>query len=88
MVEQLPLFAEVAERQKTLIEQLSPIDQIRVIVGLFVVIVLGVVIFMVIKAGSHMVKGFAAAANRLPSVSQPDEDDWARKPLNEGPSDE
>jgi len=42
----------------------------------------------VIKAGSHMVKGLSAAANRLPSSSLPEEDDWASKPLNKQPEDE
>ena len=63
------------------LKQLTPIDQIRVIVGLFVIIVLGVVLFIVIKAGSHMVKGLSAAANRLPQETVPNEDDWASKPL-------
>ena len=74
---------EAAEQSQTLIERLSPLNQIRVITGLFVVIVLGLFLFLVIKAGSHMVKGFSAAANRLPSDSAPQEDDWAKKPLNE-----
>ena len=64
------------------LQQLSEFNQIRVIVGLFTVVVLGLVIFIVIKAGSHMAKGFSAAADRLPSESSPNVDDWASKPLN------
>jgi hypothetical protein len=82
------LFAAAIQRPMTLIERLSPLNQIRVIVGLFVVIVLGIVIFIVIKAGSHMVSGLSAAANRLPSSSVPKDDDWANKPLNQLPKDE
>lgn len=68
---------------QTMIEQLTPLDQIRVVVGLFVIVVLGLVIFIVIKAGSHMAKGFSAAANRLSPTTTPNEDDWASKPLND-----
>ena len=74
--------AEQAVESGTLLERLSPLDQIRVFTGLFTVIILGIVIFIVIKAGSHMVKGISAAANRLPSDSAPRLDDWADKPLN------
>ena len=59
-----------------LIERLSPLNQIRVFTGLFTVIVLGVVIFIVIKAGAHMARGLAAAANRLPHDSSPKQDDF------------
>lgn len=85
---QLLLFAEATSRPTTLIEQLSPLNQLRVIVGLFAVIILGFVIFLFIKAGSHMVKGLSAAANRLPSQSKVDDDDWANEPLNRPPNDE
>lgn len=88
VLERLPILLAEAARQPTLIERLSPLNQIRVIVGLGAVLVLGLVIFLVIKAGSHMVKGLSAAANRLPSSSLPAEDDWARKPLNQQPDDE
>ena len=84
-LERLPLLFADVEQQQTLIQRLSPLNQIRVIVGLGTVLVLGVVLFLVIKAGSHMVKGFSAAANRLPSSSLPDQDDWADKPLNKPP---
>jgi len=76
------LFAQ-AERELTLLEQLTPLNQLRVIVGLFVVLILGLVIFIVIKAGTHMLTGLSAAANRLPSDSLPEEDDWVSRPLNE-----
>ena len=82
----LAQVAEAAEQSQTLMERLSPLNQIRVVTGLFVVLVLGLFLFLVIKAGSHMVKGFSAAANRLPSDSTPQEDDWAKKPLNEAAS--
>lgn len=75
--------SEAVEESSTLIEQLSPMNQIRIFMGLFTIAVLGVVIFIVIKAGSHMVKGFSAAANRLPAKTLPNEDDWATKPLND-----
>lgn len=71
-----------AERPRTMLEQLSPQNQLRVILGLFAVVILGVVIFMVIKAGAHMFRGFSAAANRLPHDTTPDEHDWAERPLN------
>lgn len=72
------------------LDQLSPLNQLRVIMGLFVVIILGIFLFIVVKAGAHMVKGLSAPANRLRSDSAPPVDDWARKPLNEsfaGPPD-
>ena len=78
-----PLLAEAESQPQTMMEQLTPINQIRVIVGLVTVIVLGLVLFLVIKAGSHMVKGMSAAAKRLPESSLPDTDDWADKPLNQ-----
>ena len=87
-LERFPLLWAAAERPQTLLEKLTPLNQIRVIVGLAAVLVLGLVIFLVIKAGSHMVKGLSAAANRLPSSSLPEEDDWASKPLNKQPEDE
>ena len=73
-------------------EGLTPVNQLRVIMGLFVVVILGIFLFLVIKAGSHMVKGLSAPANRLRSNrlrsnSTPQEDDWAQKPLNELPGD-
>lgn len=71
------------EESTSVLERLTPLNQIRVIVGLFTVVVLGLVLFIVIKAGSHMVKGFSAAANRLPADSSPRENDWAEKPLNQ-----
>lgn len=64
-------------------DRLSPLDQVRVITGLFTILILGLVIFIVIKAGSHMVQGMSAAANRLPADSSPHRDDWANKPLND-----
>ncbi len=70
-----------------LIERLSPLNQIRVFTGLFTVVVLGVVIFIVIKAGAHMARGLAAAANRLPHDSSPKQDDWADTPLVQQPAD-
>ena len=76
------LLAETAA-PATLLERLSPVNQLRVIMGLFVIVILGVVLFIVIKAGAHMVQGMSAAANRLRSDSAPAEDDWASKPLNE-----
>lgn len=66
---------------------LTPVNQLRVIMGIFVVVILGIFLFIVIKAGSHMVKGFSAPANRLRTDSLPKEDDWAQKPLNELPDD-
>ena len=72
----------------TLIERLSPLNQLRVIVGLFAVVILGIVIFIVIKAGAHMAKGFSAAANRLSGNSLPDEHDWTNRPLIEAPDDD
>lgn len=72
-----------AEESTTGFEQLTPLNQLRVIVGLFVVVVLGIVIFLVIKAGSHMMKGYSAAARRLPPDSRPDEMDWAANPLEQ-----
>lgn len=78
-------YTLVAQAEGPLVERLSPFDQIRVIMGLFVVVILGVVLFIVIKAGAHMAKGMSAPANRLRSDSSPPEDDWARKPLNEVP---
>lgn len=78
------LFAQAQpERRSTLLEELSPLNQLRVIVGLFTVVILGLVIFIVIKAGSHMFRGFSAAAKRLPGDSIPNEDDWTNRPLNE-----
>lgn len=74
----LALFAQ----SETLFEQLSPLNRLRVLMGLVLVLVLGVVIFMVIRAGAHMVRGFSAAARRLPKTSLPDPDDWARRPLD------
>ncbi len=68
-----------------MLEQLTPINQLRVIMGLFVVLFLGLFLFLVIKAGSHMVKGISAPANRLPVNTLPPEDDWAKRPLNELP---
>ncbi len=81
------LLAEVSSGAEAApaVKQLSPINQLRVTVGLFVVVVLGLVIFIVIKAGAHMFKGYAAAADRLPHDTVPSEDDWASKPLNELP---
>lgn len=79
------LLAQVSQQPKTLLERLSPINRLRAIAGLLVVLILGLVIFLVIKAGSHMFKGFSAAANRLPHDSLPKDDDWAVKPLNEPP---
>lgn len=58
--------------------RLTPLDRLRVTVGLIVVLILGMFIMLIVKAGSHMAKGFAAAANRLPKSSVPDVDDWAR----------
>jgi len=78
------LLAQV-EEQKTMLQQLTPINQLRVIMGLFVVVILGVFLYIVIKAGSHMVKGFSAAADRLPASTLPPDDDWAKQPLNEMP---
>ena len=72
-----------ATESMTMLEQLSPFNQIRVFTGLFVVLVLGLVMFLVIKAGAHMAKGFGAAAKRLPTESRVDQDDWANKPLND-----
>lgn len=72
-----------AKEPKTGFDQLTPLNQLRVIVGLFVVVVLGIVIFLVIKAGAHMMKGFSAAARRLPPESRPIETDWAAHPLDE-----
>ena len=80
------VLAEVTETATPFFYRLPPIDQIRVLVGLMAVVVLGLVIYMVIKAGSHMVRGFSAAAKRLPTDSLPREDDWADKPLNEPPA--
>lgn len=74
---------DAGDTSQTMMEQLTPLDQIRVVVGLFTIIVLGLVIFIVIKAGSHMAKGFSAAANRLSPTTTPNEDDWASKPLND-----
>ena len=84
----LILFAEVTETATPFFYRLTPFDQIRALVGLMAVLVLGLVIYMVIKAGSHMVRGFSAAARRLPADSLPREDDWATKPLNVEPSDD
>ena len=78
---------EATDNAAPMIEQLSPLNQIRVFTGLFTVIVLGLVIFLVIKAGAHMWRGVSAAANRLPVESVPSRDDWADKPLNETPTD-
>ena len=77
-----------AEKPKRMLQQLTPINQLRVIMGLFVVLFLGLFLFLVIKAGSHMVKGISAPANRLPSSTLPPEDDWAKRPLNEMPDDD
>jgi len=79
--------AEATKSEGPMVQQLSPINQIRVFTGLFTVIILGLVIFLVIKAGAHMWRGLSAAANRLPSDSVPGRDDWADKPLNEPPTD-
>ena len=72
----------------SLLQQLGPLDQLRIIVGLVAILVLGLVLFMIIKAGSHMVRGLSAAANRLPANSLPNEDDWANTPLNPQHDDE
>jgi len=68
-------------QSETLFDQLGPLNRLRVIMGLVVVIILGVVIFMVIRAGAHMALGCSAAAKRLAKSSLPDEDDWANRPL-------
>ena len=74
--------ASLLAQSETLFERLGPLNRLRVIAGLIVVLILGVVIFMVIRAGAHMVRGLSAAAQRLPKTSLPDEDDWAKRPLN------
>ena len=69
-------------QSETLFDRLGPLNRLRVIMGLVVVLILGVVIFIVIRAGAHMWLGYSAAANRLAKRSLPDEDDWANRPLN------
>lgn len=86
-----PLFAQAAEAVEETgppIRDLSPEDQLRVIMGLFVIIFLGIFLYLIIKAGSHMVRGMSAPANRLPPNSLPADDDWTKKPLNEQWSDD
>lgn len=77
-----------ADSPQTLLQRLTPLNQLRVIMGLFVVIILGAFLFIVIKAGAHMVQGMSAPANRLKSNSLPSEDDWTNQPLNELPDDD
>ena len=74
--------ASLLAQSETLFDRLSPLNGLRVIMGLVVVLILGGVIFMVIRAGAHMLLGYAAAAKRLPRTSLPDENDWANRPLN------
>ncbi len=75
-------FTSLVAQGETLFQRLSPMNGLRVTMGLIVVLVLGVVLLMVIKAGAHMARGFSAAAKRLPENSLPNEDDWADRPLN------
>ena len=77
-----PAMLAESEPGGMMLERLSPLNQLRVIMGLFVVVILGIFLFIVVKAGSHMVKGMSAPANRLRSESPLAEDDWAKKPLN------
>ena len=84
-VASLPTLIGEAESTDIMLQRLSPLNQLRVIMGLFAVVILGLVLYIVIKAGSHMVKGMSAPANRLRTDSLPAADDWARKPLNEFP---
>ena len=79
----IPTLLSEAEPAGTMLQRLTPLNQLRVIMGLFVVVMLGIFLFIVIKAGSHMVKGMSAPANRLRADSSPAQDDWARSPLNE-----
>lgn len=77
------VLAQAADSPQTMLQRLSPLNQLRVIMGLFVVVMLGLVLFIVIKAGAHMVQGMSAPADRLRGDSLPAQDDWASKPLNE-----
>ena len=82
---QAVVIAQAATDKTPPFQRLSPINQLRYVMGLFVIIILGIFLFIVIKAGSHMVRGMSAKANRLPHSSLPNEDDWAKKALNERP---
>ncbi len=74
--------ASLLAQSETLFDQLSPLNRLRVVMGLVVVLILGVVIFIVIRAGAHLWLGYSAAAKRLAKTSLPDEDDWVNRPLN------
>ena len=60
------VIVAVLAQGDTLLQRLSPLNRLRVTTGLVLVLILGVVMILIIKAGAHMVHGLSQQPSGCP----------------------